>query len=143
MVRPFGTKSTVVKILCSLLPLCAFLFACSSMSGYNKMKAFDETARSYKYAMIASDLEAAERFARDFDTIFDEMDLEAYRNIRVVSYEVKGIMVSEDKMTVRQEVELWYYRISTMIQKTVRAQEEWVYKPENKRWVLKSGLPAF
>ncbi|NNG00944.1 MAG: hypothetical protein HKM93_16265 [Desulfobacteraceae bacterium] len=126
--------------------MCCFIIisGCATVIGMKNLEIFDQTAKAYKHALSKSDYEAAIRFtASTGDKAAPPVDPEMATRYKVVSYEVKKIVVSDDKQDIYQDVELTYYRVQSMIQDMVRDRQHWHYDPELKKWILKTGLPEF
>lgn len=128
----------------SCLPAAVWLIllgatACASLAARTQMEAFEQTSKQYRRALLASDFEAALRMTNSEKTI----DAAALKNIHVVSYSLKKTEISENGSKVSQEVDLEYYRTDSMLQKSIRDQQQWAYASDGKKWVLESGLPDF
>jgi hypothetical protein len=62
----------------------------------------------------------------------------------VTSYELHTtIKVSKDMSLVNQTVEIKYYNLDHMIEKTIVDKQLWKYYAEEKAWYLQSSLPNF
>ena len=128
------------------LRLWACLMLITGCAAYLEMKkqdTFDETAKSYERMIFWSEFDTADSFREPHDRESRPADGEELKKIKVTSYSVKKVSVSEDQSEVRQIVEIGYYRIDAVTLKTIRDQQVWVYHPDVKRWYLQSGLPAF
>jgi hypothetical protein len=113
--------------------------ACASLDNQIQQEAFDRISNQYRRALLASDFEAALNMTSSPSAVA----LPALKNIQVVSYSLRKAEFSEDRSKVLQEVELEYYRTDSMLQKSMRDHQEWIYEPGSKTWVLTSGLPQF
>lgn len=135
--RLFSVKR--VKWMLLIFVVCPWLMNCTSFSGRGKLDTFKQISKYYRLALLRSDFEQARHLsASDFPK-----DAARLKNFHVVSYTPKKIEFSSDKSKAYQTVEIEYYRIDSMRQKTIRDLQEWSYKPPTEQWVLTSGLPQF
>ena len=56
--------------------------------------------------------------------------------IQVTRYDVKETVVSKDKSTVYQLVEIHYYRNDRPVEEIVQDRQEWVFNKEAGAWLL-------
>ncbi len=61
----------------------------------------------------------------------------------MTSYELISRNISKDKLLARQTVEIKYYNLDSMIEKTLIDAQVWEYNREEKTWLLQNGLPDF
>lgn len=62
---------------------------------------------------------------------------------KVTSYELLNRKISKDKLLARQTVEIRYYNLDSMIEKTLIDKQAWEYDKGEKTWRLQGGLPDF
>lgn len=129
-------KNMIIAVLICL-PL-----GCASFSEHAKMESYDRTMDSYQIAMRLS----------DFNTVCKSVDtaemgrkdcLNRYENMKVVSYDVLGINVSEDNLEVTQTVETEYYSLDRYVVKKIEYEQLWRYKKDLESWLLQTGPPNF
>jgi hypothetical protein len=128
------------------LPLLACLvlaIGCATYSKMLKQDAFGETAKSYEKMVFWSEFDAADSFRDPQQREMYPADIDGLKKIKVTSYSVKKVSVSEDHSEVRQVVEIGYYRVDEVTVKTIRDSQVWAYNPQLERWYLQSGLPVF
>ena len=116
---------------------------CAAYSDMKKQDDFSETTKSYEKMIFWSNYDTADSFRDPQERETHPADIDELKNIKVTSYSVKKVSVSEDQSEVRQTVEIGYYRVDEVTLKTIRDQQVWVYNPIAKRWYLQSGLPLF
>jgi hypothetical protein len=133
------------RIECALgLFVCLALTAgCAAYLDMKKQDDFNETSKSYEKMIFWSNYDTADSFRDPQERETHPADLDELKNIKVTSYSVKKVSVSEDQAEVRQFVEIGYYRVDEVTLKTMRDQQVWAYNPIAKRWYLQSGLPLF
>lgn len=72
-----------------------------------------------------------------------DVNLDDYNDLRVVEYEVKSVVVSEDKKSAVIDAEITYYFETRNRLKTIRDAQNWWYLEEAESWFLDGNLPAF
>ncbi len=72
-----------------------------------------------------------------------DVNLDDYNDLRVVEYEIKSIVVSEDKKSAVVDAEITYYFATRGTLKTIRDAQNWWYLEETENWFLDGALPAF
>jgi len=127
-----------------ILFVCLALTAgCAAYSDMKRQDDFSETTKSYEKMIFWSNYDTADSFRDPQEREIHPADIDELKDIKVTSYSVKKVSVSEDQAEVRQTVEIGYYRVDEVTLKTLRDQQVWVYNPMAKRWYLQSGLPLF
>jgi len=132
--------------------LFAFFFACLIGSGPNgcaslqekkSLNSFDERSRLYGRLLRWKEYEAAANMIRHQDESPKDVNLDDYNDLRVVEYEIKSIVVSEDKKSAVVDAEITYYFATRGTLKTIRDAQNWWYLEETENWFLDGALPAF
>ncbi len=103
---------------------------------------FEEISRAYEHVMLNSDFESAYEFINP-DAVRSETDFTAYKDIKIVEYQVKKGQASRDKNEVNQSVKIKYYRNASPTVRTIRYEQLWKYDHVKKTWLLQTGLPKF
>jgi len=114
---------------------------CAHVEEYNKASLFTSTTDAYDHAIRWSIFEEAANFLKPVPGSSGRTGVETLEAIRVTSYHVKRISFSEEKTTVRREVNIRYYHKNGLVEKAVRDYQVWEYDEENTVWYLISGLP--
>ena len=126
-----------------ILAVCILVMVgCASISEINQKDQFKKTAYAYKQALQWGDWVSA---SGNLDSDGKELDygkIDELKQIKVTSYEVNAMKLSEDKLQVQQTVEIQYYHINRMVEKALIDKQVWEYD-EEKGWRLVSGLPSF
>ena len=135
-------KTRIEYALCLFVCL-ALTAGCAAYSDMKKQDDFSETSKSYEKMIFWSNYDTADSFRDPQEREIHPADIDGLKKIKVTSYSVKKVSVSEDQSEVRQTVEIGYYRVDEVTLKTMRDQQVWVYNPIAKRWYLQSGLPLF
>ena len=130
------------KLLLVFGLICLCTISCARISTIAKENAFEAQSRSYMRAIRWGEYEAAREFLRLEEGV-SMPAVQEMQDIRVTSYEVKTISLSQNQETVFQTVEIKYYRATLPVVKTITDQQIWEYDVGSEIWYLKSGLPGF
>ena len=132
------------KPIYSFLFLALLIFGCAAVKDMKRMDRFNEIAYDYKLAMRWSDFETVNSYRKDrkTDDSFDKVE-KLEDDIQVISYDVRDMSIAEDNTEVRQVVEIHYYRLDAMIEKTIKVVENWEYMSPPGKWVIKGDFPDF
>ena len=129
-------KNMIIAVLICL-PL-----GCASISEQAKMEAYDRTMDAYQTTMRLSDYNAACKYVDPAQ--MDRKDcLQQYEKVKIVSYDVRGVSVAEDKLEVTQTVEVEYFFVDRYIVKKIEYEQSWRYMKEMESWLLQTGPPQF
>jgi hypothetical protein len=126
-----------IWVLCML-----FLVNCSKITNMTSKKMFVERLDSYKRSILWSDFETASIFIKPQPQKKQSFNKD-YNHIKVTDYQVKNIKIIGDLEIINQEVEIRYYRLSNMVERSITDIQTWEWEPEAKLWYLVSGLPNF
>lgn len=119
-----------------------FTAGCAAIKEKTRMSDFEKVSKSYEQVMLDSDFEAAQGFTDPY-AVREAVDLTAYEDFKIVEYQVKNGRVSDDKIQVNQIAEVKYYRIDSLVVRTIRYEQLWKYDEVKKTWLLQTGLPEF
>ncbi len=126
--------------------ICTFITLASGCASQQKQKAlntFDERTRLYGRLLRWKEYEAAANMIRHQDESKVNVDLNGYGDLRVVKYEIKRAIVSEDNKSAEVEAEISYYFETQNQVKNIRDIQSWWYLKEAENWFLDGSLPAF
>lgn len=65
------------------------------------------------------------------------------KEVRVVDYEVKQLILTEAGRQAGQVVEITYFSVNNPKVRTVTDLQKWEFDVERNEWFLKSGFPEF
>ena len=119
-----------------------FTAGCATIKEKTRMSDFEKVSKSYEQVMLDSDFEAAQGFTDPY-AVREAVDLTAYEDFKIVEYQVKKGQVSNDKIEINQIAEVKYYRIDSLVVRTIRYEQLWKYDEVKKNWLLQTGLPEF
>ena len=131
------------KIKLTIFLLIMLVAGCPNLSNVKQMNMFDWITASFKDSVRWSDFEAANQLRKDAQTESNPPDFKKLKNVRVTSYEVKQIVPMDNKLKIRQIVEINYYKTDNMVEKTLIHDQLWEYDAADESWSLKSRLPDF
>ncbi|MFO7712939.1 hypothetical protein [Desulfosarcina sp.] len=121
---------------------CCLSMGCATISEQAKMEAYGRTMDAYETAMRLSDYNAACQHV-DPSIMLRKACLGQYENIKLVSYDVLGVNVADDKREVAQTVEVAYYFLDRYVVKKMQYNQLWRYQEGQEKWVLQTGPPEF
>lgn len=136
------TKLLVVILAIFFTSIISFS-GCASKKKNQTLSSFDETTRLYGRVLRWREYEGAVRMIRHQDESSVEVNLDAYKDLRVTDYEIKRVVMSEDLKSAVVEAEISYYYETTNVVKTLRDSQNWWYQEEAEKWFLDDDLPAF
>ena len=131
-------KKLMLTIFLIIIPVAG----CSILLNH-QMNMFDQMTASFKNSIRWSDFQAANHLRKDALTESNPPDFKKLKDVRVTSYEVKQIIPMNNKLKVRQLVEINYYKTDNMVEKSLLHDQLWEYDAADKSWYLKSKLPDF
>ncbi len=119
---------------------------CASMETQQRLSSLDMTARQYGDAVRWGHYDVAIDFFKPGNTEGPDNFTPVASNIgniKLTSYEPVNRTLSKDTFEAHQTVEIKYYLINQMIERTLLDRQIWRYDTEDDRWYLHSGLPQF
>ncbi len=119
-------------------------FGDSLESSFEKrMHIFEQTTFKYENALRWGYFSVAYDYIKKTDSGQVEPDFGKLRDIRISTYEVLKSTLSGNEQQALRTVEIKYYNINTLIEKTLIIEEKWEFDREEKRWYLLSNFPDF
>ena len=140
-----GSKKIIMALkTIYIIIFCLFLInGCASLSESKQEELFETASYSYEQALLFGKYEAAHGFIKSEATEDQVTDFRRLKKIKVTSYELIALKVLEDRNIIHQRVEISYYFLDSLVEKTIVDNQLWKYYPEEKIWYLESGLPDF
>ncbi len=129
--------------ICLIFPLVVFLLGgCASLAAKSRVNMFTNISKAYEWALESGNYHGA---AEHLDPSIDRppIDFKRFANIKVSQYTVTRFKMSDDRRTIRQDVELQYFFLNQSLVKTVVDHQVWRYNEDEGEWLLQSGLPVF
>jgi len=137
------TKLLLVLILIAFGLSTVPLSSCATKKKNTTLSTFDSTIRLYGRLLRWKEYEGAVNMIRHQDESSVEIDLDAFKDLRVTDYEVKKVVMGEDLKTAEVEAEISYYYETTNSVETIRDIQSWWYLEDAEEWYLDDDLPAF
>jgi hypothetical protein len=126
----------------TLLLICTVLAACASISLKDRMELLDHTQHTYESAVRWGHFENAYAMHRSPDGSVPTPDPKL-NNYKVTSYRVLSHSVAADQASSDQVVQIKYYHVDYMIEKTLTLQQHWRYDAPTDTWLITSAPPEF
>ena len=116
---------------------------CASQQKQKTLNVFDERTRLYGRLLRWKEYEAAANMIRHKDESIVNFNLDDYKDLRIVEYEIKRAVIKKDSLTAMVEAEISYYYEPQNQVKTIRDIQDWWYLEEAESWFLDGSFPAF
>ena len=145
MIRnPVEGKRCMPKSTIPFFLVWALMAGCVTIADMSRLNRFNDTAKDYQTAMRWSDFETVNRYRQEeqADGSFERVQA-LKKEVQIISYEVRDASFSAARTKVRQVVEIRYFRHDHMIEKTLRAEENWFFDPDQQRWMITGDFPDF
>jgi len=136
-------KLLFTLIIFSLFISFVSLSGCATKKKNQTLSSFDETTRLYGRLLRWREYEGAVNMIRHQDESSVEVDVEAYKDLRVTDYEIKKVVMGEDLKTAVVLADISYYFETTNAVEKIRDTQNWWYLEEAEKWFLDDELPAF
>lgn len=126
-----------------ILILAAIILAgCATTEKDMRMETLTKTTDKYRSAIRWGLYETADNL-REAGGDKDQSDIERLKKIKVTAYKSVHQDVSEDGTEAKHIIEIKYYHIDYMVEKTIIDKQLWKYNSDKKTWHLQGGLPEF
>ena len=125
-----------------LIIVAIILAGCATTEKDKRMEILSKTTDNYRNAIRWGLYETANNL-REAGSNKDRSDLERLKKIKVTAYKSVHQDVSEDGNEAKDVIEIKYYNIDYMVEKTIIDKQLWKYNSDKKTWHLQGGLPEF
>ena len=125
-----------------LIIVAIILAGCATTEKDKRMEILSKTTDNYRNAIRWGLYETANNL-REAGSNKDRSDLERLKKIKVTAYKSIHQDVSEDGNEAKDVIEIKYYNIDYMVEKTIIDKQLWKYNSDKKTWHLQGGLPEF
>ncbi|GAG03656.1 unnamed protein product, partial [marine sediment metagenome] len=98
---------------------------------------------NYETALRWGRYEIASAFIKNKVTTDIKDNLDGLDQIKISSYKLLGRNVLGNNEEAEQKVEIKFYNIDNMIEKTIIDNQTWIFDKGLENWFLSSGLPDF
>ncbi len=138
----FNYQSIIINILCISIA-CVLQSGCASQKNQKTLNTFDERTRLYGRLLRWKEYEAAANMIRHKDESPVTVNLDDYKELRIVDYKIKHAQINEDYKTAKIDAEISYYYETQNQVKTIRDSQDWWYFEEAENWFLDGSFPSF
>ena len=137
-------KPEMIKFMVKFVVLMLMLMGCAGLDMEKEnWKKFDQTSKGYLLSYRWGDYDMIGGFRKPPDINEQAPDVQDLSDLRITSYKVKQMIMSEDQTLAIQVVEFEYYRTRDVTLRNLTDRQRWEYDKEKERWYLTSDLPNF
>ncbi len=131
-----------MKIYFLSIVIIAF-FGCATAAHQQKLDLFEKISGDYGVAVRWGRFDLAETFRKNLAQREEPFDANRAKTVKVTSYEPLNRIMSENHLEAVQDVEIKYYFVDRLIERTILDRQVWKYDLSEKKWYLHSNLPEF
>lgn len=135
-------QQIVTKLVMGFL-LVELLTGCAQIQSKEKQFKLNETTKVYGSAIRWGQFNDAADFIAIRNSVPQGVDRALLKNIRVTSYDIADVDLSEDGLEALLTVSITYYHTNSGIINTITDRQMWWYSEELKGWLLDGSLPDF
>jgi hypothetical protein len=118
------------------------LVGCIRMANIQQKEKFKDINNAYRQAILWSEFEYASSFHESH--LQNQVKLDPiYKVIKVTAYDEIRNVVNSDATQIEQTVNIQYYRIDQMLEKSTVFYPVWKWDTRSKNWYLISSMPLF
>jgi hypothetical protein len=125
-----------------LILVAIILAGCATTEKDKRMEILSITTDNYRNAIRWGLYETANNL-REAGSNNDRSSLEKLKKIKVTAYKSVHQDVSENGNEAKNIIEIKYYNVDYMVEKTIIDKQLWKYNSDKKTWHLQGGLPEF
>ena len=118
------------------------VIGCASIER-KQLDILEQRTDNYENALRWGNYEIARAFIKKSAADQLPVEIESLKQIRVTSYKLLDRNVFESKEAAEQKVEIRFYNIDSLIEKTIIDNQTWILDKDLENWFLSSGLPDF
>ncbi len=128
---------------CFIAMSLVLFIGCASYGERKQLDMLEDRTEHYETALRWGRYDIAGAFISSKVPGHKEDNLDALKKIKITSYKLLGRNVFEDNKEAEQKVEIRFYNIDNLIEKTITDNQTWFFDEELGNWLLSSGLPDF
>ena len=121
----------------------ALIIGCASFGEVKQMDLLEQRTKNYETALRWGRYEIASAFIKSKVTTHITDSLDGLKQIKITSYKLLARNFLENNEEAEQKVEIKFYNIDNLIEKTIIDHQTWIFNKELENWFLSSGLPEF
>ncbi len=119
------------------------VIGCASLGEHKKLDMLEQRTDSYEAALRWGRYEIAGAFIMSKVTNHLTDNLDGLKQIKITSYKLLARNFLENNEEAEQKVEIKFYNIDNLIEKTIIDHQTWIFNKDMGNWFLSSGLPDF
>jgi len=119
------------------------IIGCASFEEHKQLDMLEQRTGNYETALRWGRYEIASAFIKNKVTTDIKDNLDGLDQIKISSYKLLGRNVLGNNEEAEQRVEIKFYNIDNMIEKTIIDNQTWIFDKGLENWFLSSGLPDF
>ena len=119
------------------------IFGCASLGERKQLDMLEQRTGNYESALRWGRYEIARAFIKIKVMTHITNNLDGLNQIKITSYKLLGRNVLENNEEAEQKVEIKFYNIDNLIEKTIIDNQTWIFDRDLKNWFLSSGFPDF
>jgi len=120
-----------------------FIIGCASFGERKQLDMLEQRTKNYETAIRWGRYDIAGAFVKSKVTTQVTDSHEELKQIKITSYKLLGRNFLENSEEAEQKVEIKFYNIDNLIEKTVIDNQIWLFNKDLKNWFLSTGLPVF
>lgn len=136
-------SSLMSFLRCCLTMSIVLCIGCASYGERKQLDMLEERTENYETALRWGRYETAYAFIKNKVTAYTTDNLEGLNQIKITSYEMLDRKVLENNEEAEQKVEIKFYNVDNLIEKTIIDNQSWIFDKDLGTWFLSSGFPDF
>lgn len=133
----------MIILRCCLAMSIALIIGCASYGERKQMDMLEQRTGNYETALRWGRYELARAFIKSKGTAHVKDNLDGLKQIKITSYKLLGRNFLENKEEAEQKVEIRFYNMDNLIERTIIDHQTWIFNYDLENWFLSSGLPDF
>jgi len=133
----------MIILRCCLAMSIALIIGCASYGERKQMDMLEQRTGNYETALRWGRYELARAFIKSKGTDQVKDNLDGLKQIKITSYKLLGRNFLENKEEAEQKVEIRFYNMDNLIERTIIDHQTWIFNYDLENWFLSSGLPDF
>ncbi len=128
---------------CFIAMLLVLFIGCASYGERKQLDMLEDRTEHYETALRWGRYDLARAFISSKVPGHKQDNPDALKKIKITSYKLLGRNVFEDNKEAEQKVEIRFYNVDNLIEKTITDSQTWFFDEDLGNWLLSSGLPDF
>lgn len=124
----------------ALLLASVLLVACAGMK--DRTELLDSAQHTYESALRWGHYDIVYALHRNADGTVPKVP-DNLSNYRVTSYSVLSNTLAANESSAEQTIQIKYYHVDYMQEKTLTQRQHWVFNPQRKVWLVTTPPPTF